>query len=497
MKYLCSALIALALIISIPKSTCAQSITWGVEAKANKATGLVYSLGWHEGFYYTLERDGPSAMKTGSRLRFEKLSKNMSLVSSKSLDVEFFSNNPAKFQIVDGKLKIYSMQSGGFKETAIFCDTYSLEGEKLDRVEIAKVSSDNCAGFPLSESQISFSPNKKHVVWSTVCELDNENLYEFRTITFDQNGENIQKHTTKFTPEGKLTSVEIRQVEIDDKGHAIISYYVSEKKPIQYFRAFLVLNGEGEVIINKKLNFDNFFLGKITLKLSNDRDVYLTGQVGTEEDGKSTYGGFFVAKLDSLTYEIDKFQSFPYTEEFFLGLGYKVKSDGRVKFHGVYSLDIILNDKGGGFLVANHKESYRSTGITDKELVVLPFSNDLIMEAPMVVPRSLNSYPPLLNGLGYLGFCKGNKLYLVYTDHVKNINEQSLDDMQSVDNPKDGKAAIYIATIEPGTSVKRKIISRENKIKGYLIPGKSNADQENYILNVGNKSKVLYGRIKF
>lgn len=486
----------LILITSLPNTTNAQSIIWGTAAKANKATGWVYSLGWHEGSYYTIEMEKAGSMKMGGKLRFEKLSNNMSLGFSKVLDVGMTAFSEAEFQIVDGELKIYSLQGQAFKDIFIYCDTYSLNGVKKNRKEVTKVPKRKCSNSYYTSNEFSFSPNKKHVVWSSICTDDKLNKYEFSSLIFDANGENLKRINTEFSVEGKLSNVYFNQLEIDNSGHTIISYNVSQTKPTENYSKLLILNNEGEIVLDKKLDFDEFFLGRIKLELSKNSEVYMTGLLGTTVDGKSSYGGFFMAKLNATTYELDKFQSFPYSEEFFLSLGYKIKKDGRVKFYGSYSLDIILNDNGGGFLVANHKQGYKSTGTTDKELVVLPFSSELVMESPMVVPRSLNSYPPLLNGLGYLGFCKNDKLYLVYTDHVKNINNQSFEDIEAADNPKDSKAAIYIATVESGTSVKRKIIARENKIKGYLIPRKSNADQDNIVISVGNKANVLYGRIK-
>ena len=206
---------------------------------------------------------------------------------------------------------------------------------------------------------------------------------------------------------------------------------------------------------------------------------------------------FFIGKFNSKTFEIETIKEYPYTEDFFKSLGYKVKKDGEIRFRGQYKLDIFLNDQGGGYFIANHKSYYRSTGIVNKELLVIPFDSDLGMGDIQVIPRHLNSYKPLLNGLGYFAFIREGALNIVYTDNKENLKVKELERARETANPMGGSAAIIIAEIDGNNPVKRSVLSTENKINGYLLPKKCHANESKFVVNIGNRGKVLYGEILF
>ena len=92
---------------------------------------------------------------------------------------------------------------------------------------------------------------------------------------------------------------------------------------------------------------------------------------------------------------------------------------------------------------------------------------------------------------------KDGDLHLIYTDHRKNLHITDLDKLKEADNPKDSQTAIFHAQISEEGEVVRNIISEKNKINGYLIPTKSLCENDEYLINVGNRSKVMYGKIVF
>ena len=81
--------------------------------------------------------------------------------------------------------------------------------------------------------------------------------------------------------------------------------------------------------------------------------------------------------------------------------------------------------------------------------------------------------------------------------HKDNVTRNELEDLKDADGFKDSKSTIFIAEVENGKPVKRKIFAEENDIKGYLKPGKCQANEELDVINVGKGSKVQYGKLIF
>ena len=473
-----------------------QTVKWGQEAKTDKASGSITSLGWHEGYLYNIEREGAKSFSFGGELRLEKLTKDLKVVLSKEL--EEAKSYLSHFEIQGEEIVVYKTDyTRSSRKMDIIKVRFNLNGQLLGKEEIVTIELKK--GY-IPSGGFSSSPDGSIINLFLALTNEDKKELELVSLTFDSKTEaGFKRVDQSFTLEEGKTYATAEEYKVDNASNVYVVLKSSEKFNSDILcNHLLVLDKNGEYLLNKKLDFEDFLLTEIEVKISSNNQAYFTGMISTYNDKESLMNnGFFLFDLDQSTFEIGNFKSFVYNEEFFLSLGYKIKKDGYVKFSGLYNLEIILNDNGGGFLVANHKTNFRSSGVSNKELVVLSFSDDLTIDAPLVVPRSLNSYPPLLNGLGYLGFCRGTELHLVYTDHEDNIEEKLLEDMKDADNPLDKKAVIYIASVTPGEGVKRKILSSENEIKGYLIPDKCQSTNDKVILNVGNKKKTLYGEIKF
>lgn len=481
-----------------------SSLRWGSEAKANKASGYLYSLGWYNGYLYNIEIEQGGTMKMGGSLHLEKLSKNMQLTLSKEINIDGLNAWSAlHFLLVEGKINIYTIlrKEDNRKEGALFCFSYDLNGRLknkkmvFDFKEYVFDDYESSGGF--SSYAFGNSTNKEKVIYAFTLKKKKSEEYKMVVVNFDPDGSNSKLVEWGSRKEG-ISSLGINQLLSDNNGNIIINYYTRTDNGSVSQDNLTVINEGGNEILDEKLVFDDFFLDRVEAKISEDNLVYFTGMLGSERKGKQTHNGFFIAKLNDEKTDIEQFKPYPYTEEFLTKLGYKVKENGKVNFLGKYEMNIELKKSGGGYLIANHVERYRSAGISNKELVILPFNQDIEVEAPIAIPRELKSYAPLLNGLGYFSFIHNEKLNIVYTDHIKNVNVNSFDNIKAADNPKDKTAAIYMATLKDGDkSFERKILSFENKINGYLIPDKCQSEDGKYVINVGNKSKVLYGELKF
>lgn len=495
MKLKLTTLVISILILQMHSSS--QNISWGKEAKANRASGELYSLGWHNGFLYNIEEEGAGTMKMGGDIQLEKISKDMTLMSSKKIKTEINAFSNTFYEKIDDEFRMYTIAGSLKDKLKIIYNAYTLDAQSKGSTEIMDFMPVDDYGAYGYTYDFCISPNKEKMGYTNMFYDVKDEKYLINVHSFNTNGGETKSTAKEEQITGKLFNARIIQTEVDNKGNIIICYVVREEKPTKFVHKLLVLNSEHEVLVDRSLEFDKFFIGNITIKLSNRNEAFFTGMIGSTESENRAYSGFVIGKFNSETYGIEAIKEYPYTDEFFQGLGYKIKKDGRIKFSGSYLLDLELdNQKGGGYFIANHKDYYRNSGIANKEILVIPFDSELDMGDVKVVPRHLNSYAPLLNGLGYFSFIQNSELNIVYTDHIDNEKVTELDDLKETDNPKDKKAAIYLAKIRKGTPIKRSIISSENSIGGYLIPEKCQESNGKVVLNVGNKSKVLYGELK-
>jgi len=174
-------------------------------------------------------------------------------------------------------------------------------------------------------------------------------------------------------------------------------------------------------------------------------------------------------------------------------LGYKIKKDGRVKFKGSYDLEIITNQDGSGYLIADHvirQENYYA----GKESIVFPFDKEGQLNGDKVVlPKDQSG----TEGLGYFAFSRNNQLYILYNGVIKNLEINSLDDLKSMKKVDDNGSATLVATIENGEKLKREMLFSYKEQDGYLVYDKCFYDEKGILINIMDKKKLRYGKLNF
>ena len=347
-------------------------------------------------------------------------------------------------------------------ELFLYYDSYTLDGEKIKTKQIANITANNSSTSINNRYEFNASSNKNTIAFVGIYPELNEGFFTMAISLFDQQAENFREFLFEFKTENKLEGVALSQLEIHNKGNVLINYLVKEEKTNRRSSKLLFISSDGKILLDQALEFEDFFMDNIKLKVSENNEIYFTGMLGTEENNNTSFGGFFIGRFNAETYEIETIKPYAYSEEFFLSLGYKVRENGKVTFSGYYTLDLVLKHNGGGFFIATHLD-LKGFDSENLELVIIPFNEKLEMDNPKAIPRYLNT-TAVPNGAGYFAFIRENQLHLIYTDHVENIETNLVEEAYKLDNPKDRKAATFLATIEYGESVRREVIVRDNEI---------------------------------
>jgi len=463
----------LALLISL--SSFSQKIKWGTEAKSDKANGYTKTLGWYDDYLYTLEKDAPTAFKYGGTKIVQKISKTLNVVSTIDIKLENILKIGSSFdQLYEDRLEFFTIEYPGKGLGALFeIHYYELNGGFIEKKTVAKLDDDELTVNNELSYTVHRSKDKKNFSYLIIkAEGEIFDTYAFEVINFDHLGENLNRFQFDVKSEQQLSRIYIDSYSIDHNDNHVIwcSEYIEGKDEINI--RILVVNKNGETISDKSINNKELILNISVVKFNKKGNYYFAGMLEKQNGKDRVKVGFFLGNYNTDTYEIDKIVPYSYTEEFFDGIGYKVKNSGTIKFYGWYSLDVLIDESENGYLIANHKRNSGERGYIYNEILVIPFLSDLTLGEIKVIPRSVVAYPPYLNGLSHYGFLRSNSLYLIYTDHKKNIDIKDIGKLKDVE-PKDGNASIYLAEINMDEEVKRKIISDKNEI-GYNTSTNSN-----------------------
>src|SRR5690606_15227342 len=183
--------------------------------------------------------------------------------------------------------------------------------------------------------------------------------------------------------------IKISDIAISNNGSIVTSYGVREEYGDPYHYALKVMNEKGEFMDPINLKVEEYYLSNIKFVPYTDYFM-LSGYFVVEKEKYNVVTGFFLAKLDPNTNKINNLSSFPYTEEFFTSLGYKISKDGDVNFGGGYDLNIIPDNKGGGYLIADHSVGSRASyHLSSLESIIIPFDKNGDLGDKIILPKAV------------------------------------------------------------------------------------------------------------
>lgn len=472
-----------------------HKLKWGPEEKGERSYGAIDQLGWNQGSFYTIQ----SRVNNIGKRKFylEKIDENLKLVYSKKLETKNY--GPSHAKIIENQIYYFQIRNKGLsmKEAEFYYNIYDLNGNFIKEVIVKTIEGLNKwsqiggyriygstkgdkIGFTLSEDNLKDGYLRLLNGVMDISDL-NEVKVTSKTISVSEDAKQSLLYDAEITSNGSIVN--------------ILGYRDDYDAPYLYNLVTLKKDGKYSEPIPLKFE-DDLYFDQIELKpIGSDKFIF-TGFYLTEEKRKNLVKGFFIATFNTNTNEIETFSDFPYTEEFFKSLGYKIKNNGRVKFSGGFNLEIIMNNKSGsGYLIADHE--YMDSRFKIKaEAIILPFDSTGKLGDQMVLPKKQSSSIGTLStigGSGYFAFCKNDKLYILYNGSSKNINILDLDDLKAEKSLDRKHSATIIATIEKSGELKREILFTYKERDGYLIPNKCSIKDDKILISINDKKKVRYG----
>ncbi|KAA3644476.1 MAG: hypothetical protein DWP98_12115 [Bacteroidetes bacterium] len=468
-----------------------QKIAWGPVNKINKNKGSYEELSKIGNNYYSTRRD--VATYGGGSLYLDKFDENFSLVSSKKLEIDLPPGSVTKEFYVEEKLVIVHTKTSLSEKSIIFnLSLLDLNGNIVYGKEIATAFIDNNQGSSIA----CISKNKKFMgilAFSTFTKSSTIKLtyIRYNLSTHDEPTLITQEVDTKTTK----TTYSVPTFTIDNKGRitSILSFKKRSEGTELRTNKFIFITDGNNVVEKDELTFGDYSLQEISLESSSDGQTYFSGMYSPITGKKSVYNGFFIGKLNTTTFDIDKLVAYPYNREFFNKLGYKIKKDGSIDFNGKFELQIVTDRDRGGFVIAE-----RANQIYYGELVVLKFDSSLNIKYESIIPKGqkTNNYN-ILDGFGYVAIIKDGDLNLFYNDTEKNIDILQAADAKFMSKFGDSDVYTFHAKISAEGSLVRKLFIKNKDYDGYLKPDKSFIVDENVILNYGFNSKTRYGVLSF
>lgn len=471
------------------------NINWGPEGKGDRNYGPIDALGWNQGNFYTMHRKMSSMGKY--RYYLEKLDKNLTLVYSKKLDNKNYAPSFAK--IIDNNIYFFQMRNKGLsmKEVEIYYNVYDFEGNLLREEVLTTIDGLEKWSQMVDPYIIDDSEDGSKIGFVLTNEHRKEGYVKIINGLIDVNDlNNVKIHTTQLSIPEKPVGTNLSNMVVSNNGEIVNTYGFQEEYEDPYTYRFLLLGTDGKykepISLKSK---EDIYLGNIIMEPSGDSDYMFSGMIISKNGKDVLSNGFFLSKLDVETGEITSMSSFPYTEEFFQSLGYKVKDDGRIKFEGHYKLQIVPNEEsGGGYLIADHYTHSNVDRLTEEALII-PFDKAGELGKTIVLAKSQRIGNSEDFGLGYFAFVQNNNLHMVYSDDTENLNHNGLKEVEQMkDMRKKSSVAVLTIIDQQGKIQKEKLFSYKEQ-DGFLVPKKCDFSTENILLSIIDGKKVKYGTL--
>lgn len=491
-------------IISASSFSQEAKINWGPTEKAEKSDGNLYALGWHDGHFYTF-RSRYNSM--GQNIYYlEKVDKDLTLVFSKKLEMKDYSFS---YPVLNNDhLYLYQVKNEGIskKSMTIAYNKYNLEGDFVETIEIVNVDEVKKFNQLTSRYIYALSPDKKQLGITIVDNLlkeDQVKLFNVRIST--ENPSDYEVNSTSIKVSEEANGLSLSQLAIANSGSMVTCVgaakrnYGSFGQVDPYLYRLVSWNSTKGYSEPLELKFDNVYFDKLTIK-SIGKSFFMAGLLLTQTNNKESHNGFFLSQINIENNTIKSFSSFPYTTEFFESLGYKVKSSGKIKFDGSFEIDIIPSEAGGGYLMAEHVDRNYQVTTPNKityEVVSIPFDETGKFGKQSVLLKNQIAYNKQLNGIGYFAFSKGTDLYVIYNDHLKNLEAAEVDDLKAENKFADNSMGTLIAKLEKEGDFKREVLFTYKEQDGYLVPEKCSSKEGLTLIHIADGKEVRYGTLGF
>lgn len=470
------------------------SVTWGEKAKSEKSYGDITILGWHGDYYYTIKR---SSLYYGDDVVLEKISKDMTLIFSRKIDPKYRAYKSVFFELIDNEIHAFATKYHKNKNRMQFVtQTISLEGQLIQQKELESFPSNE---MPHHFLDFALSPDKEHAVLISTSNFPEKrySTLQYAVIPVDD-VENTRYFEKKISFKNEQLNQGVAELAVDNNLTIYSIFRSKEEFDNPNINTLIVHDSKGNLLAENKLMKENIYFDNLNFKINKSNKVFVSGMLATVNNEKTSYNGFFFGKVDPSTYNITSLSPFLFTKEFFEKLDYKTGSDGRINFFGTYALDIVLFDKGGGYLLADHRSNNTKKFMSSFELLAMRFDDEgKLGETQVLVKDQEANYGYYYNAMGYSSMVKGNSLYLFYSDRIDNLNVTRKEDLKKMKDPEDNKVATIMAVFDETDQIKKSILFYNKEVKGYLIPGKCYFKGDIPIVSINNGKMVTYGKVNF
>lgn len=487
--------LTIALILSFSIQAQNAKIKWGPEGKGDRNYGPIDVLGWNQGNFYTMHRKMSSMGKY--RYYLERLDENLKLVYSTKLDNKNYAPSFAK--IIDDHIYFFQMRNKGLsmKEVELYYNVYDLKGNLLREEVLTTIEGLHKWNQLVDPYIIDDSPDGSKIGFVLTNEHRKEGYVKIINGLIEVNDlSKVEIHSTQMQIPEKPSSTSLFDMLVSNNGGIVNYYGYKEEYEDPFTSSFLLLGADGKYkeAISLKSK-EGIYLGNIIIEPIGDSDYMFSGVIISKDGKNSLASGFFLSKLDLEAGQITSMSSFPYTEEFFQSLGYKVKDDGRIKFEGRYDLQIVPNEEsGGGYLIADHYV-YANVDALTEEALIIPFDNEGELGETIVLAKSQRMGHSENFGLGYFAFVQSDILHMIYSDDIENLNITGLGNVETMKDLRKKSSVAVLTTIDETGKIKKEKLFSYKEQGGFLVPEKCDYSTDKILLSIIDKKKVKYGNL--
>ena len=473
-------------------------IKWGQTEKGRNQKGVNEAIGWHDGYYYTIR--SKYIMNLNKYVyTLEKSDKNLNLKFSKKLEYDFY-NDYLDPILKNGEIVTFGAEiNRNDKKVELYSTSIDLDGNLIENKLLASLDYQGRLFKHKLVSALYVSENKKYLGFSHAKGDFDHNKINLQTLLFDlDESSQITLAEESFPLNEKAYEVTLSDMLVSDDGVLSAVYGSKIKNDLSnpFDNNLIIMDKSGTLLSPLPLKTDELLLNDISLKLIKDK-VFMTGFLLKAENNRESTVGFFLGEVELENNSIKNFNAFPYTQDFFESLGYKVKNSGKIKFEGYFKLRLAETDEGNGFLLAHHLWQRGSDNplYYEYEMLAIPFDRTGKLGEVIVLPKKQGYTGRHSIGMGYFTFSKQNKLYLLYNDHVDNLTVNDLDELKDEKNVNSNKVATFIATLESGKELKRKELFNYKEDEGYLVADKCYDGGDIITLNKGDGRAMTFGKL--
>lgn len=501
MRYLFFSLLSIFILSQNSISAQEARIKWGPVEKIDKSRGYIEPLGWIDGKFYTFRQKTNNMLVTTFYL--EVVDKNLNIQFSKQLDLKDYFSPVALLK--EDKLLLYrlSVKETGVSSVGLHETVFDLKGNLLTDNLLTELEEVGRYNLNKVEQYLKISPNGEHLAVVVLKEELKDEKLQLTTIHVPTAQPDQYKSEIKMIEAVEdANDADLTQVFVDNNGNILSCLgsadrnfqTPSKSEPYEYvLYSWSPKGGYGE---KQRLVFDGVYFDKIEIEKIDDQ-YFMTGMLLTRDKKRSQYNGFFLCKIDITTAKLSSINAFPYEIKFFESLGYRIKKDGRIDFNGKFLLNLVDTEAEGGYLIADHAiyDSYERS--ETKELIAIPFnSNGELGKQSVLLKHQVGMGKQMVNGVGYFTFSKGSTLYILYNDHLDNIEINELNELKYANRLDDRDVGAFMATIKEGTEPQRQILYKvKDKDDHYLLPKKCFEKDGHVILHIADGKKGRYGEL--